>query len=262
MTEYKSMVFKLDPNNREAEGQLVERYLTALGYEDDVKWNKKLRHDNTRQYISADGVEFRFMYMNHDCYAETFEPIPTPYQVAVAEHMATAPQELAEYVRGRLPEGELTLSNNPIGAFYIIWQYTSEGYHFWYGVNTKNWQLAMATDFWRSRTAPSIEEQFKQALNVDFVRVDSYSDKIAQVYDSLKEKQLKKNADYGDSAFQDIMVGGHKVSAVDACVARMSDKLKRLNSTGLSVSDESFQDTLDDLVGYIVIFKILNNGNE
>lgn len=92
--------------------------------------------------------------------------------------------------------------------------------------------------------------------------MSEYSDKIAQVYDSLLDKQLKKNADYGDSAFQDIMVGGHKVSAVDACVARMSDKLKRLNSTGLSVSDESFQDTLDDLVGYIVIFKILNNGNE
>ena len=194
----------------------------------------------------------------------------TDYQKAVAEHMKEAPQELAEYVRGRLPEGELTSSNNPFGCFYIVWQYTSEGYDFWRSVNAKDWESAMATDFWKKHTAkaeatseaPTIEEQFKQALNVDFVRVDSYSDKIAQVYDSLKEKQLKKNADYGDSAFQDIMVGGHKVSAVDACVARMSDKLKRLNSTGLSVSDESFQDTLDDLVGYIVIFKILNNGNE
>ena len=194
----------------------------------------------------------------------------TEYQKAVYEHIATAPQELAEYVRERLPEGELTSSNNPFGYFYIAWQYTSEGYDFWRSINSKDWSQAMATDFWKKHTAkaeatseaPTIEEQFKQALNVDFVRVDSYSDKIAQVYDSLKEKQLKKNADYGDSAFQDIMVGGHKVSAVDACVARMSDKLKRLNSTGLSVSDESFQDTLDDLVGYIVIFKILNNGNE
>ena len=265
MSEHKSMVFKLDPNNREAEGQLVERYLTALGYEDAETWNDERRHDNTRKHIFVDGV--KFMYFTDYCQElATIEPTPTPYQVAVAEHMATAPQELAEYVRGRLPEGELTSSNNPFGCFYIVWQYTSEGYDFWRSVNAKDWESAMATDFWRSRTAPSeapsIEEQFKQALNVDFVRVDSYSDKIAQVYDSLKEKQLKKNADYGDSAFQDIMVGGHKVSAVDACVARMSDKLKRLNSTGLSVSDESFQDTLDDLVGYIVIFKILNNGNE
>ena len=264
MTEYKRMVFKLDPEQREEQGKLVERYLTALGYEDAGTWNDERRHDNTRKHIFVDGV--KFMYFNDDCHElATIEPTPTPYQVAVAEHMATAPQELAEYVRGRLPEGELTSSNNPFGCFYIVWQYTSEGYDFWRSVNAKDWESAMATDFWRSRTAPSeapsIEEQFKQALNVDFVRVDSYSDKIAQVYDSLKEKQLKKNADYGDSAFQDIMVGGHKVSAVDACVARMSDKLKRLNSTGLSVSDESFQDTLDDLVGYIVIFKILNNGN-
>lgn len=270
MTEYKRMVFKLDPEQREEQGKLVERYLTALGYEDNVEWNKKRRHDNTRQYIYADSVKFRFMYMNDNCGSGTFETVPTPYQVEVAEHMATAPQDLAEYVRGRLPEGELTSSNNPFGCFYIVWQYTSEGYDFWRSVNAKDWESAMATDFWQKHTAPSeapsqaptIEEQFKQALNVDFVRVDSYSDKIAQVYDSLKEKQLRKNADYGDSAFQDIMVGGHKVSAVDACVARMSDKLKRLNSTGLSVSDESFQDTLDDLVGYIVIFKILNNGNE
>lgn len=195
----------------------------------------------------------------------------TEYQKAVAEHMATAPQPLAEYVRGRLKESDDWRNrDSPVFACGFGWLDSIEGEGFWACVNTQRWQEAMATDFWRSRTAPSeattqaptIEEQFKQALNVDFVRVDSYSDKIAQVYDSLKEKQLKKNADYGDSAFQDIMVGGHKVSAVDACVARMSDKLKRLNSTGLSVSDESFQDTLDDLVGYIVIFKILNNGNE
>ena len=191
----------------------------------------------------------------------------TEYQKAVYEHMATAPQELAEYVLGRLVSSDVwTEGQDPILAYGFYWATSIEGFLFWRSVNAKDWEYAMATDFWKKHTAqseaPSIEEQFKQALNVDFVRVDSYSDKIAQVYDSLKDKQLKKNADYGDSAFQDIMVGGHKVSAVDACVARMSDKLKRLNSTGLSVSDESFQDTLDDLVGYIVIFKILNNGNE
>ena len=195
----------------------------------------------------------------------------TEYQKAVYEHIATAPQELAEYVRGRLISSDYWIYNqNPILVCDFAWCESIEGDEFWNAINDRKWPKAMATDFWQKHTAPSeapsqaptIEEQFKQALNVDFVRVDSYSDKIAQVYDSLKEKQLKKNADYGDSAFQDIMVGGHKVSAVDACVARMSDKLKRLNSTGLSVSDESFQDTLDDLVGYIVIFKILNNGNE
>jgi len=263
------------------------------------------------------------------------------YQKAVAEHMKEAPQELAEYVRGRLVSSDNWRNgDSPVFVCGFGWLDSVEGEGFWSFINTQRWQEAMATDFWKKHTAPtetpserpkgvigqwytmtsdfyfrglvlkeagytwqcqdvyhngvptidrvvmgddesyrlatpeeiekaqakgeapSIEEQFKQALNVDFVRVDSYSDKIAQVYDSLKEKQLNKNADYGDSAFQDIMVGGHKVSAVDACVARMSDKLKRLNSTGLSVSDESFQDTLDDLVGYIVIFKILNNGNE
>jgi len=153
MSKHKSMVFKLDPEQREAEGQLVERYLTALGYESDEKWNDWRRHDSTREYIFVDDVIF--MYMNDNCEAETFEPIPTPYQVVVAEHMATAPQELAEYVRGRLPEGELTSSNNPFGYFYIAWQYTSEGYDFWRSVNEKDWESAMATDFWKKHTAPS-----------------------------------------------------------------------------------------------------------
>jgi len=47
-----------------------------------------------------------------------------------------------------------------------------------------------------------------------------------------------------------------KIPALHACLSRMSDKLKRLQSQDLMV-DESFEDTLDDLVGYIVIYKIL-----
>ena len=90
----------------------------------------------------------------------------TEYQKAVYEHMATAPQELAEYVLGRLPEGELTSSNNPFGCFYIAWQYTSEGYDFWRSVNAKDWEYAMATKFWRSRTAPS--EATSKAPSIEF----------------------------------------------------------------------------------------------
>jgi len=152
------MVFKLDPEQREEQGQLVERYLTALGYEDHKTWNAITKKELLCNYILAKVRDTKtYQYHAHDCQNlnPTFEPIPTPYQVAVAEHMATAPQPLAEYVRGRLPEGELTSSNNPFGYFYIAWQYTSEGYDFWHSINSKDWSKAIASEFWRSRTAPT-----------------------------------------------------------------------------------------------------------
>jgi len=84
----------------------------------------------------------------------------------------------------------------------------------------------------------------------------SHKSQIEAYYESLKNKQIAKNEDYGDSAFEDVTVAGVKIPALHACLSRMSDKLKRLQSQDLMV-DESFEDTLDDLVGYIVIYKIL-----
>ncbi len=84
----------------------------------------------------------------------------------------------------------------------------------------------------------------------------NHKSQIEAYYESLKNKQIAKNEDYGDSAFEDVTVAGVKIPALHACLSRMSDKLKRLQSQDLMV-DESFEDTLDDLVGYIVIYKIL-----
>lgn len=119
----------------------------------------------------------------------------TDYQKAVAEHMATAPQELAEYVRGRLLEGELTSTNNPFGYFYIAWQYTSEGYDFWRDVNAKDWESAMSTDFWKGYTAtkeapseaPSIESgNTGQPLEeYDFVNPKHYQEFSVEVIDMM-----------------------------------------------------------------------------
>lgn len=192
MSNFKSMVFKLDPNNRKAEGQLVERYLTALGHKDDVEWNEQHRKRENHIYIRFN-LEGNYSYFQHDCDAKTFEPVPTPYQVAVAEHMATAPQELAEYVRGRLTEGELTSSGNPFGYFYIAWQYTSEGHDFWHSVNAKDWQLAMATDFWKEHTAkeeaaseaPSIEFEKPEHEEYDYINPAHYQEFSVEVIDMM-----------------------------------------------------------------------------
>ena len=84
------------------------------------------------------------------------------------------------------------------------------------------------------------------------------AEQIARVYDQLKEMQLSKNADYGDSAFQDIEVFGEVIPARNGIMARIADKLKRLESEKLEVS-ESKADTIKDLIGYLVILLILDN---
>lgn len=98
---------------------------------------------------------------------------------------------------------------------------------------------------------------FPKFYEWEYLDVPSYSDKIKAEYDRLCQKQLDKNQDYGDSAFEDVNVLGENIPAMTSCLSRMADKLKRLQSTDLKV-DESIDDTLNDLVGYIVIRNILN----
>ena len=190
MSNFKRMVFKLDPDNREAEGQLVERYLTALGYEDAETWNDERRHDNTRKHIFVDGV--KFMYFTDDCHElATIEPTPTPYQVAVAEHMATAPQELAEYVRGRLVSGDWWRDGkDPILECGFSFIESVEGSDFWGFICNNDWQHAMATDFWRSRTAPSeaptIEfEKPEHPEEYDYINPAHYQEFSIEVIDMM-----------------------------------------------------------------------------
>jgi len=79
----------------------------------------------------------------------------TDYQVAVAEHMATAPEDLAEYVRGRLTESVVWRRfHSPILSCGFDKKESVEGRLFWCFVALKDWEAAMATKFWRSRTAP------------------------------------------------------------------------------------------------------------
>ena len=100
------------------------------------------------------------------------------------------------------------------------------------------------------------DADFLNLYEWEYLDVPSYSEKIRAEYDRLCQKQLDKNADYGDSAFEDVNVLGEKIPAMTSCLSRMADKLKRLQSTDLKV-DESIDDTLNDLVGYIVIRNIL-----
>ena len=81
-------------------------------------------------------------------------------------------------------------------------------------------------------------------------------EKIARIYDSLKEMQLEKNKRYGDSALKPNNIFS-KLDSESSIKIRLDDKLGRIaNSDELNVND------ISDIVGYLVLLLISIDANE
>ena len=76
--------------------------------------------------------------------------------------------------------------------------------------------------------------------------------RIVEVCDSVRELLLQKNRKYGDSALNPSRIFA-KSDAVEQIKVRIDDKLSRISTSGTSGVDE---DTLQDLIGYLVLLKI------
>ena len=63
---------------------------------------------------------------------------------------------------------------------------------------------------------------------------------------------ISKNKDYGDSAIKPDNIFS-KLDSAQAICARIDDKLSRIKNVGL---DDKTEDTLDDLIGYLVLLKV------
>tara|TARA_R110000824_G_scaffold67836_3_gene175602 strand:+ start:8199 stop:8447 length:249 start_codon:yes stop_codon:yes gene_type:complete len=63
---------------------------------------------------------------------------------------------------------------------------------------------------------------------------------------------IQKNNSYGNSATQPAKIFS-KGSAVESISARIDDKLMRIGNKGIN---ENTLDTVDDLIGYLVLLKI------
>ena len=63
---------------------------------------------------------------------------------------------------------------------------------------------------------------------------------------------LSKNKAYGDSALEPDNIFS-KLDNAQAICARIDDKLSRIKNNGL---DDATEDTLDDLIGYLILVKI------
>ena len=68
----------------------------------------------------------------------------------------------------------------------------------------------------------------------------------------IRDLLLSKNDAYGDSALSPDNIFS-KLDSAQAICARIDDKLSRIKNTGL---DDATEDTLDDLIGYLILLKI------
>lgn len=78
------------------------------------------------------------------------------------------------------------------------------------------------------------------------------NDKIKSTLKELSQFLVKKNIDYGDSLQNPIQV--FQKNKIDGILGRIDDKLNRIKTVG--INDET-EDTIDDLIGYLVHLKIM-----
>jgi len=84
--------------------------------------------------------------------------------------------------------------------------------------------------------------------------ITNTQDAIKEVCAELEDLLLRKNSAYGDSALKPLRVFS-KADTVEQIKVRLDDKISRL-SRGHALPDESLDDTIDDLMGYLVLLKI------
>lgn len=75
---------------------------------------------------------------------------------------------------------------------------------------------------------------------------------IIEECDSVKNLLLEKNKSYGDSAVKPIAVFGN-ADPIISIGARIDDKLSRIKNKG--INDET-EDTVSDLIGYLILLKV------
>jgi hypothetical protein len=81
-----------------------------------------------------------------------------------------------------------------------------------------------------------------------------YQKLIQEEFDEIKNLVLEKNKAYGNSAFEPQRVFSN-ASNIEQIKVRIDDKLSRIKNLSTNL-DESVEDTVKDLIGYLVILRI------
>lgn len=83
-------------------------------------------------------------------------------------------------------------------------------------------------------------------------------ERIWRACDDIAEMLCEKNEAYGDSALNPLNVFS-KLDATASLCARIDDKLARIANRGLG---DATEDTLNDLIGYLVLLKLSRENTE
>lgn len=70
----------------------------------------------------------------------------------------------------------------------------------------------------------------------------------------LTDFLIKKNNDYGDSLQNPISI--FQQNKIDGILGRIDDKLNRIKTVGLN---DKTEDTIEDLIGYLIHLKLMIN---
>jgi hypothetical protein len=78
---------------------------------------------------------------------------------------------------------------------------------------------------------------------------------VTVVLEEIRDLLIAKNQKYGNSALEPLGVFS-QLSAKQGLLVRIDDKLKRIKNGSLQRDDE---DVVNDLIGYLVLLKIIGN---
>ena len=81
--------------------------------------------------------------------------------------------------------------------------------------------------------------------------------RIVDACEEIKRLLLRKNQKYGDSALNPKRIFS-KADPTEQLLIRIDDKLSRITKSGFD--GDSDEDTLNDLIGYLILLKLARNG--
>ncbi len=81
----------------------------------------------------------------------------------------------------------------------------------------------------------------------------NFKKKVKQICDDISNLLIRKNKAYGNAALEPIRVFS-KLDAKQQILVRIDDKLSRIRNGNFS--DDNNSDSLQDLIGYLVLLKI------
>ncbi len=112
-------------------------------------------------------------------------------------------------------------------------------------------ESARAAENYSMKRATTDYHSMSSALKMDVVQ-----DMIEHECDAVKELLLMKNREYGNAVFEPINIFASGLSAVQQIDVRIDDKLKRIQSVRTLDKVVIKEDTLLDLIGYLVLRRV------